>query len=133
MTAAFIIVLCASSYAISLCATHFDNIHKIMGISVVCAALYQVSSAVMRPHADPHNPSIQRRFFEWTHHTIGRLAILASWVTIAYGLMLVPGVEMTIVYVHAAIAATWLLVIFVLEVRKGMAKSHKYESLNRRN
>jgi hypothetical protein len=133
MTTAFIIVLCAAGYAISLSSTHFDNIHKILGISVICGALYQVSSAVMRPHADPHNPSIQRRFFEWTHHTIGRLSILASWVTIAYGLMLVPGVEMTIVYIHAAIAAIWVLVMFVLEVRKGLAKSHKYESLNRRN
>jgi len=131
MTTAFIIVICAASYAIGLSSTHLDNLHKILGISVVCGALYQVTSAVMRPHADPHNPSIQRRFFEWTHHTIGRLSILVSWVTIAYGLMLIPGVEMTIVYIHAAIAAIWVLIVFVLEVRKALAKSHKYESLRR--
>jgi len=133
MTTAFIIVLCAAGYAIGLSDTHLDNIHKILGVSVICGALYQVTSAVMRPHADPHNPSFQRRFFEWTHHTIGRLAILVSWVTIAYGLLLIPGVEMSIIYVHAAIAAIWVLVMFVLEIRRAMAKSNKYESLNRRN
>jgi len=137
MTTAFIIVICAAGYAISLSDTHFDNIHKVLGISVVCGALYQVTSAVMRPHADPHNPSLQRRFFEWTHHTIGRASIVVSWVTIAYGLMLIPGVDMTIIYIHAAIAAIWVLVMFVLEVRKALAvsRTNKYDTLSshRRN
>jgi len=131
MSISFIIVLISAAYAISLTTNHLGTVHKIMGAAVVLAALYQVMSAVLRPHADPHNPTCQRLIFEYTHHTVGRLAILLSWVAIAYGLVSVTGISMTVVYIHIVISGIWIFIYFGLEIRKLMItrRNRNYEQI----
>jgi hypothetical protein len=134
MSVGFIIVLVSASYAIGQTSSHLDSIHKIMGVTVVCCAVYQVMSAVMRPHADPTNPSPQRLLFEYTHHFIGRCTIVIAWVTIGYGLLLIPGIDMSVIWGHLALSVIWLVIAFILEIRKAIVtrRSREYESLNRR-
>jgi len=134
MSIGFIIVVVSGAYIIALTSTHLDSTHKILGITVLICALYQVMSAVMRPHADPTNPSCQRLVFEYTHHFVGRATIIIAWVAIGFGLMLVPGIAMSVVWGHIALSAIWLIFYFILEVRKQiiMRRNRDYESLNRR-
>jgi len=130
MSAAFIILIISAVYAIAQSSTHMDSTHKIMGISVVTGALYQVMSAVMRPHADPKSPTIQRLLFEYTHHSIGRISILVAWVTIGYGLDLIPGMPGAVLYVHSVFCGAWFSFWIILEIRKLMSKkNNEYDRL----
>jgi len=131
MSSGFVIIIISAAYSIAESPSHLSSVHQIMGATVILAALYQVISAVMRPHADPENPTYQRLLFEYTHHTIGRLAILLSWVTIPYGLLKVPGISMVVVYIHIVICGTWLLIYFILEIRKYLTarKNRGYEQV----
>jgi len=134
MSIGFIVVIVSACYAIGQTASHLDSTHKILGVTVVCCALYQVMSAVMRPHADPTNPSPQRLLFEWTHHIIGRSTIIIAWVAIGFGLILIPGISMSVVWGHCALSCIWLVLALILEIRKGIIqrRNRDYESLNRR-
>jgi len=131
MSTGFVILIISAGYAIAESSLHLRSVHQIMGATVVLAALYQVISAVMRPHADPENPTFQRLLFEYTHHTIGRLAILISWVTIPFGMLKVPGISMVIIYIHIVICGFWLLAYFCLEIRKYLIgrKNRGYEQV----
>jgi len=130
MSIAFVILIIAAVYAIGQTATHMDSTHKILGITVVTGALYQVMSAVMRPHADPKNPTVLRLLFEYTHHSIGRLCIFVSWVTICYGLLIIPTIPLAVLYVHCVVCASWFSFWIILEIRKLMLrKNREYDPL----
>jgi hypothetical protein len=119
MSTGFIIILISAAYIIGLTETHLDTIHKRLGVTVLVGAVFQVMSAIMRPHAASDGKiTPQRLFFEWAHHAIGRITILIAWVTIPYGLVTIPGISMTVVYLHIVISICWLVLAMVLEIRK---------------
>jgi len=120
MSVAFIVIIISASYIIGQTEVHLNSTHKILGVTVLVGAIFQVMSAIMRPHAtaDGQKISPQRFFFEWAHHSIGRATILIAWVTIPYGMVLVPGISMTIIYIHIVISICWLVLALVLEIRK---------------
>jgi Eukaryotic cytochrome b561/Reeler domain len=68
--------------------SHFNNLHKVLGLIVVIAACFQPINAFFRPHppAEGEEPSYFRRMWSLFHRSFGFLTLVLGAVTVLLGL-----------------------------------------------
>jgi len=133
-TIGFIIAMAGGSLAIGMVGpgSHFSTAwHAQTGFAALVGIIYQVSSAIMRPHFNPEKQpkSLLRILFEVTHRFVGLGSIGIAWAAIYGGLQLLASNNIFL-YVHIAVIAAWLLIAFILEFRTITSKRRKYELIN---
>jgi len=133
MTGAFLITLVAAAFAFGMVSDdHFKTVwHSQVGMVALTGVLFQICSGILRPHLDPQKKSYVRFSFEWAHHIMGRVAILAGWTAIFGGLMILPNVPILFVYIHGGVVFVWLVVNIGLEIYSRRNKRREnYESVS---
>jgi len=131
-TTGFLVALSGTVVAMLMVdGSHFNTAwHAQLGASALAVMMYQICSALLRPHVEPkQKKTIQRHLFEWSHHILGRMGIIAAWVNIFAGFQQL-GVSNIIIYTHAGIVGSWSLLYIIFEIRMMLNRRHSYERVH---
>ncbi|KAL6650965.1 hypothetical protein ACP70R_009890 [Stipagrostis hirtigluma subsp. patula] len=88
-------------------------VHKSIGIAVLVMATLQVMAVLARPD----KTSKVRRFWNWYHHNVGRVAILLAIGNVFLGLSIAQEVSPYIVS-YGVFAAVWVVAVAAFEVKR---------------
>ncbi|KAM3387912.1 hypothetical protein ACQJBY_010621 [Aegilops geniculata] len=88
-------------------------VHKVIGISILSMACLQVTAVLARPD----KTSKVRRFWNWYHHNIGRVAILLAMANVFLGLTIAKEVSAYIVS-YGVFVAVWIMAVAAFEFKR---------------
>lgn len=88
-------------------------VHKAIGITILAMASLQVTAVLARPD----KMSKVRRFWNWYHHNIGRIAILLAMANVFLGLTIAKEVSAYIVS-YGVFVAVWVMAVAAFEFKR---------------
>jgi hypothetical protein len=110
---------------------HFNQeyAHGLLGLATMSLAIIQVTGAFFRPHPSP--TKFVRKFWEWKHHIMGRVAIVLSLVTAFLGIRVITGdFENIWIGMYIGAVSVWAIVVGTLEhARWAVLKSERDANL----
>ncbi|CAM0904028.1 unnamed protein product [Alopecurus aequalis] len=89
------------------------DVHKAIGIAILAMASLQVTAVLARPN----KTSKVRRFWNWYHHNIGRVAIVLAMVNVFLGLTIAKEVSAYIVS-YGVFVAVWVMAVVAFEFKR---------------
>ncbi|KAM0901143.1 hypothetical protein ACQ4PT_020155 [Festuca glaucescens] len=89
------------------------DVHKAIGIAILAMSSLQVTAVLARPN----KMSKVRRFWNWYHHNIGRIAILLAIANVFLGLTIAKEVSAYIVS-YGVFVAVWVVAVAAFEFKR---------------
>lgn len=89
------------------------DVHKAIGIAILAMSSLQVTAVLARPD----KMSKVRRFWNWYHHNIGRIAILLAISNVFLGLTIAKEVSAYIVS-YGVFVAVWVMAVAAFEFKR---------------